>query len=98
MSGQGLHKFWIYMALALLDSFGLEESATDDLELEVLPDRDDLVDSFDDLPFELLLDDFNFLLYYSSATFNQFSSSFDCSSGFKIFQCSLCFFIISLKV
>ena len=60
------------MALALLDTFDFKESASDDLELEVLLDLDDLVDSFDDLPFELLPDDFDFLSYSSSPSFSQF--------------------------
>ena len=58
------------MALALLDIFDFKESASDDLELNVLLDLDDLVDSFDDLPFELLPDDFDFLSYSSSSSFN----------------------------
>ena len=58
------------MALALLDIFDFKESASDDLELNVLLDLDDLVDSFDDLPFELLPDGFDFLSYSSSSSFN----------------------------
>ena len=49
------------MALALLDTIDFKESASDDLELEVLLDFHDLVYSLDDLPFELLPDDFDFL-------------------------------------
>ena len=51
------------MALALLDTFD---------ELEALLDLDDLIDSFDDPPFELLPDDFDFLTYSYSASFSQF--------------------------
>ena len=64
------------MALALLDTFDFKESASDDLELEALLDLDDLVDSFDDLPFELLPDDFDFLSHSSSASFSQFQASY----------------------
>ena len=49
------------MALVLLDTIVFKESASDDLELEVLLDFHDLVYSLDDLPFELLPDDFDFL-------------------------------------
>ena len=59
------------MALALLDTFDFKESASDDLELEVLLVLDDLVDSFDDLFFDLLPDDFDFLSYSSSASFSK---------------------------
>ena len=48
------------MALALLDTFDFKESASDDLELETLLDLDDLLNFFDDLPFDLLPDDFDF--------------------------------------
>ena len=44
------------MALALLDTFDFKESVSDDLELEALFN----LDSFDDVPFELLPDDFDF--------------------------------------
>ena len=60
------------MALALLDTVDIKESAFDDLELEALLYLDDLIDSFDDLPFELLPDEFDFLSYSSSASFSQF--------------------------
>ena len=60
------------IALALLYTFDFKELASDDLELEALLDLDDLVDSFDDLPFELLPDDFDFLSYSSSASSRQF--------------------------
>ena len=53
------------MALALLDTFDFKESASDDLELEALLHPNDLADSFDDLAFELLPDDFDFLSYSS---------------------------------
>ena len=49
------------MALVLLDTIVFKESASDDLELEVLLDFHDLVYSLDDLPFKLLPDDFDFL-------------------------------------
>ena len=58
------------MALGLLDTFDFKESASDDLELEAFFDLDNLVDSFDDLPFELLPNDFDFLSYSSSASFS----------------------------
>ena len=60
------------MALALLDTFDFKESASDDLELGALLHLDDLVDSFDDLSFELLPHDFDFLSYLSSPYFSQF--------------------------
>ena len=63
------------MALALLDTFDFKESASDDLELEALLDLDDLVDSFDDLLFQLLPDNIDFLSYLSSASFRQFRTA-----------------------
>ena len=57
------------MALALLDTFD-KKLAPDYVELEVLFDLDNLVDSFDDLPFELLPDDFDlFHLQHLSTNF-----------------------------
>ena len=43
------------MALALLDTFDFKESASDDLELEVLLVLDDLVDSFESMTLLLLI-------------------------------------------
>ena len=59
------------MAFDLPDTFNFKELASYDLEIEALLDLDGLVDSFDDLPFELLPDDFDFLSYSSSAYFSQ---------------------------
>ena len=57
------------MALALLDTFD-KKLAPDYVELEVLFDLDNLVDSFDDLPSELLPDDFDlFHLQHLSTNF-----------------------------
>ena len=57
------------MALALLDTFD-KKLAPDYVALEVLFDLDNLVDSFDDLPFELLPDDFDlFHLQHLSTNF-----------------------------
>ena len=57
------------MALTLLDTFD-KKLAPDYVELEVLFDLDNLVDSFDDLPFELLPDDFDlFHLQHLSTNF-----------------------------
>ena len=98
------------MASALLDTFHFKELASDDLELEVLLNLDDLVDSFDNLSFKILPDGFDFLPFLSSASSSQFRplclkmntlwscSLFDYSSGIKMLQCSSWFSTINLKM
>ena len=45
------------MTLALPYTFDFKEAADDDLELEVLFNLDEFVNSFDDLPYKPLQDD-----------------------------------------
>ena len=60
--------------MALFDTFDFKVSASKDLELQALLDLDDPVDSFEDLAFDLLPDDFDLLPYSSSASFSQFQT------------------------
>lgn len=58
------------MNLALFYSFGFGKLTDDDLELKVLLNLYGLVDDFDDLPYKVLPDYFDFLSYSSSVSFN----------------------------
>ena len=87
------------MNLALFYSFGFGKLTDDDLELKALLNLYGLVNDFDDLPYKVLPDDFDFLSYSSSVSFQLISDEHKLLSqhlifisGFQIFQCSLLLF------